>query len=196
MGDHRFGAQQTFGHEGEGLADVVGVAARSAHHVVRLIVHIVEVEQRGEVGIGRTREEVEAPVVGEELVGELDEAFDRRENEHVEELAAVEFFQRVDGVENILGVDIDELDALGLGGFDGNELLGAVEARLIDVGHHDARGLNPAMNRIIDRPEAHRPHRGEKGKRAARANAHLMHIVPRPRMVLRVVGADDAGNGF
>jgi len=63
MGDHRFRMQKPSGHHLERFFDVLGVAARGPHKVVRFIVDVVEVEIGREFWVGRTSKEVEATIL-------------------------------------------------------------------------------------------------------------------------------------
>jgi len=197
MRDHRLGMQKPLGHELERFANIVGVASRCTHHVVRLVVDIVEIEHRRETRIRGAREEVEAAVVAKEFVGHFDDAANRRKDEDiVEEFAAVELAESRDWVGDILRVDVDELDALGARLLRRDQLLCPIEPCLVDIGDDDASRFYAAVDRVVYGAEAHGPYCRKEGERTSSVDTHLVDVRSGLGVVLGMIGADNTGHWF
>ena len=195
---HDGGVDAPCGHELEGLLHVVDVAAGGAHDVRGVVVHVVEVDRSRELRIGGAGEEVEAAVAAEDGAGLRDDRGNGSVAEYVVVAgAAGESAQVRDGIVDRGGVDEHDLDArLGEHLLGREELGGAVEARLVDVGDHHAGGAHVAMDRIGERAEAHRARAGHDGEVAALADAHAVDVVGHRGMVGGVERADRAAHGL
>ena len=94
------------------------------------------------------------------------------------------------------GVDIDQLGAEGLGPGRRVNLSRAVEAVLVDVGHHEQLGPVGPVQRVVHVAQAHGPGPGEQGHAAALLEAHVVHVRAEGLVVAAVVRADDGAHGL
>ena len=160
--------------------------------------HVIEIERSLEVGLGRTGEEVQTAVERQNRVGLLDDCGYRREYEHVVVALPVgQRFQALDRIGHAARVHVFQLDAV-LGRFLGRvKRGGAVQPRLVDVGHdHQLRLAVGAVNRIVDRGETHRADAGQNGHVTALLDLHVVLVRSGRDMIVGVHRADHARQGL
>ena len=197
MGDHGSGVDLAGGHHLDGFLHVAGVAAGGADHMGVEIMNVVPVEFCLELAVGRACEEVEAPVEAEDIAGLLDNGTNRCEADDIVIAGAARQLTQVVGVAAGLGgVDIVQLNAHFLCVLNSIDALGAFESGVVNVGDDEQARAAVAVQRVVDRAEAHGADGGEHGHLAALDDAHLMLIGAGLGMVHGMERADDAAHGF
>ena len=157
--------------------------------------HVVEIERSLERGLGRAGEEIQAAVEGQDIVGLFHHRGHRGEAEHVVVAGpAGNLHQHGGRVFHATRVDVPQVDSARGCVFHGVQGRGAIQAFLVDIGHHhQRRPAVVAMQGIVDGGQAHRTHTGQQGHLAALFDLHGVHVRARMRMVVGVHGANHAG---
>ena len=156
-----------------------------------LVVDVVEVQRGGELPVGRTGEEVQAAVVGEDRVAGLDELRDRREHDDVVEAVRGDGAQQLHAV---LAAGVHDLETAPapLGLLRGEEPAEPVQPLRVDVDRHDQAGRERPVEGVVQRPYAHCAAAAEEGQAPAGPEAHLVLPHQRLGVVAGPEGADDA----
>ena len=195
---YQAGRIESFAHHLDGFLHVVRIAAAGAYDVRVGVVYVVEVELRLEIRFGRASEEVQATVESEDRVSLFHDRSDRSEYEHVVvAFAAVQRFQFRCRIGHFAGVDVFQFDAV-FSGFRGRiERCGAIQTRLVDIGHHDQlRFAVGAVDGVVDGGQPHRAHAGEYRHAAALFDLHRVFVRPGRDVVVRMHRADHARQRF
>ena len=191
--NHARGLERALGDHAQRLNHIRGVAAAGAHDVRGSVVHVIEIELGLQVRVGGAGEEVQAAVAREDGVALLDYGRNRREHKHVVEALAVrERFELRHWV-FARSVEVNELNAVLGRLFHRVDGLRAVQARLVDVRHHQKAGFAVAMDGVVDRAQAHGARARQDGQVAALDDAHLVLVAAHHRVILRMERAHDAG---
>ena len=159
------------------------------------IMDVVPVELGLEFLVGRACEEVEAAVVAEDVARLLNNRTHRREADHVViARAAGQLTQILRVAAGLRGVDVVQLDAKLLGVLNGVDALRSGQSLVVDIGDDQQAGTAVAVQRVVDRAEAHRADGSEKRHLAALDNAHLVLVGAGLGVVHGVERADDAAH--
>ena len=158
---------------------------------------VVEVEHGGEIGLGGASEEVQATITGQQTVGLLHNRLDGGINEDiVEAFAAGQLTQVSIGIGMLSGVDIDQLHAVVLGLFHGEDLRSAGQTGSVHIGDHHQGGLAIAVDSVVDSAQTHGAGTGQDGHLTAQGDAHVMDIAAGGGVVVGMVAANDAAHGL
>ena len=161
------------------------------------VMDIVPVELRLELTVGRACKEVEAAVEPKDIAGLLNDGTNRCKADHIIITSAAGEFTQIVGIAAGLGrVDIVQFNTHFLRVLNGVDALGAFESGIINIGNDKQTRTAVAVQRIVDRAEAHGADGSKHCHLAALDNTHLMLIGAGFGVVHGVERADDAAHRF
>ena len=155
-----------------------GVAAGRAHNMRGIIVYIIKVHLGRELLVGRAREEVQTAIAAEHRAAKLNNRRNRRVAEYIIKTgAAGHFAQLCRRILHLAGVDKVQVDAVLLLDLGRREQrLSACQTVLVHIGHNDHGRTDVTVQRIRQRPQAHRTGTCHDGQLAALFNTHFVVI--------------------